>query len=76
MACPPCYNQCRIVMLTKLYFLPSVRHEHIPISADTAFSQMKVKNRLQNHLSDISLPQLMRLATKDPELTEIFGQQK
>ena len=76
MACPPCCNQCRIVMLTKLYFLASVHHEHIPISSATVFSQMKVKNRLRNHLSDISLPKLMRLATKDPELTKIFLDKK
>ena len=59
----------------------------IPMSTATverSFSPMKlVKNRLRNQLSDVSLPQLMRIAIEGPELTDInfeeildiFGQQ-
>ena len=58
----------------------------IPMSTATverSFSQMKlVKNRLRNRLSDVSLPQLMRIAIEGPELNinfeeilDIFGQQ-
>ena len=47
----------------------------IPMSTATverSFSQMKlVKNRLRNRLSDVCLPQLMRIAIKGPELTDI-----
>ena len=47
----------------------------IPMSTATverSFSQMKlVKNRLRNRLSDVSLPQLMRIAIEGPELTDI-----
>ena len=39
---------------------------------ERSFSQMKlVKNRLRNRLSDVSLPQLMRIAIEGPELTDI-----
>ena len=53
-------------------------------TVERSFSQMKlVKNRLRNRLSDVSLPQLMRIAIEGPELTDInfeeildiFGQQ-
>ena len=58
----------------------------IPISTATverSVSQMKLVNRLQNQLSDVSLPQLVRIAIEGPELTDInfeeildiFGQQ-
>ena len=47
----------------------------IPMSTATverSFSQMKlVKNRLRNRLSDVSLPQLMRIAIEGPELRDI-----